>query len=182
MRYKIAGVTMAVIIVAAALGASAYTSGTVERSSNVNVVNDDTGLLALEDGTSGGLVFQNSSGALEIDFTKGGAGGVNPEAHYELGNPSDATNQSAFNITNLDAESHDLTVSYTGAGAGDADDNIQFQIYNDAGTQVATVSEETTSATLSGVASGNTHYVVIVVDTYGVDNTTDLSGTLQVSA
>ena len=182
MRYKIAGVTMAVIIVAAALGASAYTSGTVERSSNVNVVSDDAGLIALEDGTSGDLVYMKSSGELGIDFTQGGAGGVNPEARYELGNPSDATNQSAFNITNLDAESHDLTVSYTGAGAGDGSDNIQFQIYNSTGSQVALVSEESTSAKLSGVASGNTHYVVLVVDTHGVTNTTDLSGTLKVSA
>jgi hypothetical protein len=181
MKYKIAGVSMMLIVAAATLGASAYTSASVERTSNVNVVNDDTGLLALEDGTSGPLVFQNSSGALEIDFTKGGAGGVNVESHYELGNPDDPTNQTAFNLTNLDAESHDVTFSYTGANAGDADENIQFQIYNSSGTPVATVSEESTSATLSGVSSAETHYVVLVVDTHGVGNTTDLSGTLEVS-
>lgn len=182
MKLKIAGITMALVVVAAALGASAYTSGTVERSSNVNVVNDDQGLLALSDGTSGDLVFQNDSGALEIDFTKGGAGGVNVESHYELGNPSDPTNQTAFNISNLDAESHDITVEYTGAGATGGDENIQFQIYNSTGSQVALVSEETTSDTLTAVGSGETHYVVIVVDTHGVDNSTDLSGTLKVSA
>ena len=173
---------MAVIIVAATLGASAYTSGTVKRSSTVNVVNDDTGLLALADGTSGGLVFQNASGALEIDFTKGGAGGVNAESHYELGNPADAVNQSAFNITNLDAESHDITVSYTGANAGDADANIEFQIYDSSKVKIATVSEEVTSDTITGAASGATYYVVIVVDTNGVSSGTDLSGTLEVSA
>ncbi|WP_254534839.1 hypothetical protein [Halomarina litorea] len=173
---------MVLIIVAATLGASAYTSGTVERSSNVNVVNDDTGLLALADGTSGPLVFQNASGALEIDFTKGGAGGVNAESHYELGNPSDAINQSAFKISNLDAESHDITVSYTGAGAGDADANIEFQIYDSSNTQVATISEESTSDTITGAAAGATYYVVIVVDTNGVTSSTDLSGTLTVSA
>jgi hypothetical protein len=69
MRYKIGAVTLTLVLVASVLGASAFTSGSVERASNVNVVNDDTGLLALEDGTSGDLVFQNSSGALEIDFT-----------------------------------------------------------------------------------------------------------------
>lgn len=174
---------MVLIIVAATLGASAFTSGTVSRSSNVNVVNDDTGLLALSDGTSGPLVFQNSSGALEIDFTKGGAGGANVESHYELGNPSDATNQSAFNISNLDGESHDITVEYTGVSESqDTDANIQFQIYDGAGTKQATVSEESTSATLTGVGSGTTYYVVIVVDTHGLDNTVDLSGTLKVSA
>lgn len=182
MSHKIAGITLVLILVASVLGASAFTSGSVERTSNIDVVNDDTGLLALEDGTSGDLVFQNSSGALEIDFTKGGAGGANVDSHYELGNPSDATNQSAFNITNNDAESHDLTVSYTGAGSGDGDKNVQFQVYDSTGTQLGTVSEESTSNTFNGIASGSTLYVVIVTDTYGVSNSTDLSGTLKVSA
>lgn len=182
MKLKIAGLGMALLLVTAALAASAYTTGSVSRSSTVDVVTDDQGLIGLSDGTSGGLVFQNASGALEIDFTKGGASGVNTAGHFELGNPSDPTNQSAFNITNQGAETHDLTVSYTGATAGDADANIQFQIYDSTGTQVATVSEESTSATLSGVASGTTYYVVIVIDTHGATTSDDFSGTLKVSA
>lgn len=182
MRYKVGAVAFTLVLVASIVGASAFTSGSVERSANVNVVNDDTGLLALEDGTSGDLVYQNSSGALQIDFTQGGAGGANVESHYELGNPSDPTNQTAFNVTNNDAESHDITVSYTGADAGDADENIQYQVYDSTGTLQGTVSEETTSQTFNGVSSGSTLYVVVVVDTYGVSNATDLSGTLTVSA
>ncbi|WP_167768573.1 hypothetical protein [Haloarcula amylovorans] len=180
---KIAAVAMVVIAITATLGASAFTTGNVTRSSNVDVVTDDQGLIALSDGTSGDLVMQNTSGALNIDFTAGGAGGVNTNAHFELGNPSDPTNQSAFNISNLDAESHDLTVSYTGAGGtSDTDKNIQFQIYDNAGTQVGTVSEESTSASITGASSGTTYYVVIVVDTHGLDSTDNLSGTLEVSA
>lgn len=183
MRYKIGAVALTLVLVASIVGASAFTSGSVERSANVNVVNDDTGLLALEDGTSGGLVYQNSSGALQIDFTQGGAGGANVESHYELGNPDDPTNQTAFNITNNDAESHDITVSYTSTGGtADTDDNIQFQLYDSSGSQVGMVSEESTSVMVSGVSSGSTLYVVMVVDTYGLDNSTDLSGTLTVSA
>lgn len=172
---------MVCVIVAAMFGASAYTSSSVKRAGNMNVVNDDTGLLALDDGTSGNLITQNQTGALNIDFTKGGATGVNTEAHFEFGNPSDPTNQTAFNITNLDAEPHDITVSYTGAQIGDSDANVQFQIYDDTGTPVATVSEESTSATLKSVSSGTTYYVVLVVDTYGVDSSTDFSGTLEFS-
>lgn len=183
MRIKLAAVAMVVIAITATLGASAFTTGSVDRSSSVNVVNDDTGLLALSDGTSGGLVYQNASGALEIDFTKGGASGVNTEATFTLGNTADPTNQSAFNISNLDAESHDLTVEYAGAGGtSDADANLQFNIYNSTGSNIATVSEETTSATITGAASGATYYVVITVDTHGLDSTADLSGTLKVSA
>lgn len=183
MRTKIIVLSMVLIAVTATLGASAFTTGSVSRSSNVNVVTDDQGLIALSDGTSGGLVTQNASGALNIDFTSGGASGVNPSAHFELGNPSDPTNQSAFNVSNLDAESHDLTVQYTGAGGtSDADANLQFQIYDDTGSQVGTVSEESTSTSISGAASGATYYVVIVVDTHGLDSSADLSGTLTVSA
>lgn len=183
MSKKIIPIAVIMIALTATLGASAYTTGNVDRSSNVNVVSDDGGLIGLSDGTSGNLVQQNSTGALTIDFTRGGASGVNANAHFELGNPSDAINQSAFNITNNDAEPHDLTVEYTGAGGTiDADENIQFRVYDSTGTQVAIVSEESTSATLSGVGSGSTYYVVIVVDTHGLDTNTDLSGTLKVSA
>ncbi|MFB6303371.1 MAG: hypothetical protein ABEH78_10995 [Haloferacaceae archaeon] len=175
---------MALVVIAltATIGATAFTTASLSRDANVNVVSDDKGLLALTDGTSGGLVAQNATGALNVDFTAGGAGGVNTNATYELGNPSDPTNQTAFNITNQDAESHDITVKYTGAGGtSDTDANIEFRIYDSTGTKVATVSEESTSATISGVASGTTHYVVIVVDTHGLDSTADLSGTLEVA-
>lgn len=183
MRWKIAAGAMVVIAITATVGTAAFTTGSVSRSSNVNVVTDDKGLIALSDGTSGGLVTQNSTGSLNIDFTAGGAGGANSDAHFELGNPSDPTNQSAFNISNLDAETHDLTVTYSGAGGtSDTDANIAFTVYDSTGTQVATVSEESTSATITGASSGATYYVVIVVDTYGLDSTSDLSGTLEISA
>lgn len=179
---KIGGMVIALLVVSAAFAATAYTTGTVERSANVNVVNDDTGLIALQDGNSGGLVFQNASGALEIDFTKGGAGGVNTAAKYELGDPANGNTSYAFNITNLDTESHDLTLDYSGSDTQDADNNIEFQVYDSTGALQATASEESGAVTVSGVTSGQTLYVVIVVDTHGLDSTQDLSGTLTVSA
>lgn len=179
---KIGVLALVIVVASASFAATAFTTGSVDRQANVNVVNDDIGLIALADGTSGGLVFQNASGALEIDFTAGGAGGVNTAAHYELGDPSNANTSYAFNITNLDDESHDFTLSYSGSDTEDGDSNIQFQVYNSTGAQVGIADEEGSSATLTGVASGQTHYVVIVVDTHGLTNSTDLSGTLTVSA
>ena len=179
---KIGVLALVLVVVSASFAATAFTTGSVERQANVNVVNDDTGLIALQDGNSGKLVFQNATGALEIDFTKGGAGGVNTAAHYELGDPTNANVTYAFNITNLDAESHDFTLDYSGSDSEDADANIEFQVYDSTGTLVATVDEEGTSASLTGVASGDVHYVVIVVDTHGLTSSSDLSGTLTVSA
>lgn len=181
MRSKLTVLAVAIIAVSATLGASAYTTGSVSRSANINVVSDDAGLIALADGTSGDLVWQQTNGTLGIDFTKGGAGGVNPEAHYELGNPSDPTNQTAFNITNLDAEDHSFSIEYTGADT-DTTPHLTFHVYDSAGTEVATATEENGAQSTGTVASGSTLYVVMVVDTTGLTNSTDLSGTLQVSA
>lgn len=182
MRIKIATLMIAVVVVSATLGASAFTTGNLSRSSSVNVVSDDVGLIALDDGDSGGLVYMNGD-QLAIDFTQGGASGANVEATFKLGDPNDPTNHTAFNITNQDKQSHDLTVEYTGAGAtGDNTDNIQFKIFDSAGSEVGTVTEESTSAEITGVNSGDTLYVVVVVDTTGLSGTDDLSGTLTVSA
>ena len=171
-----------VLVISMTFAATAYTTGSVTRSANVNVVNDDTGLIALEDGTSGDLVYQNASGALEIDFTKGGAGGVNTAAHFELGDPSSANTSYAFNISNMDVESHDISLDYSGSDGQDADNNIEFQVYDASGTLQTTASEETGAVNVAGVSSGQTLYVVVVVDTHGLDSTADLSGTLKVSA
>lgn len=178
---KIGILAVMLIVASGAFAASAYTSGSVERSANVNVVTDDVGLIALQDGNSGGLVYQNSTGALAIDFTAGGASGANTEAHFELGNPGSANTSYAFNITNLDAESHTFNVAYSGSDSNTAS-NIEFQVYDGTGALLGTADEQGNSASLSGVASGQTLYVVIVVDTHGLTSADDLSGTLTISA
>lgn len=184
MSYKIkVGVLVTtLILVSATLGATAYTTGSVSRTANANVVTDDAGLIALESGTVGGIVQQNSSGALAIDFTAGNAQGVNTEAHFELGNPTDANNSYAFNVTNLDAEAHTFSFSYSGVtNDSDADQNIQYQLYDSSGTSLGTVSEES-DVTGQTITAGETVYVVMVIDTHGLNSTADLSGTLQISA
>jgi len=183
MQTRILTVAMVVIAVSAAVGMSAFTTGNVTRSSNVNVVTDDSGIIGLTDGDSGDIVQQNSTGALTIDFTRTGAGGVNTAAHFELG--VGGAPGKAFNITNNDATTRDLTIEYTGAGGtSDTDNNIEFQLWTGGSTptQEATVSEESTSATITGVSSGQSYAVVIVVDTRGLGSSADLSGTLKITA
>lgn len=182
MRQKIAIIAITVAVAAGMLGASAYTSGSVDRQSNVDVVTDGSGLIGLEDGTSGDLVFVNDTGALEIDFTNGSASGVNTNATFNLGDTNDPTNASAFNITNNDAETRDISIDYTLDSAdSDADGNLKFKIYDSAGNLKGEATEES-SASVTGVSSGSTLYVVIVVDTHGLSSTDDLSGTLTISA
>lgn len=181
MKRSIQLLTVLAVVASLIVGASAFTTGSVDRASSMNVTADDAGLIGLEDGTSGNLVYQNDAGQLEIDFTNGSADGVNDEAHYELGNPGNATNQNAFSITNNDDEQHTMSVEYTGASQSESpDENMQFQVYNNTGDLVTTVSEENTVQTFDAT-SGETHYVVLVIDTYGADTSDDFSGTLNVS-
>lgn len=161
---------------------TAFTTGSVDRQANIQVVNDSQGLIGLEDGTSGDQIRLNESGALLIDMsTDEGAAGLNAEAKFEFGNPDNPTNQTAFTITNNDAETHDVSLGYaTDSDDGNSADNIQFRIYDSAGL-VGTVSEETGEVTAAGTGPGETLYVVMVVDTRGVDGGTSYNGTVTVT-
>jgi len=156
------------------IGASAFTAATVERSASVDVVADNEGLLALTDGNSGDLVFQDgSTEQLGIDFASGDAAGANPNATFELGNPADPTVSNAFTIENQDAEQHQINVAYTGA-TQNSEENLNFEIYDSTGTSVGTVTEEGTTASFTAPAA-ETFYTVVTVDTGGGSAATDLT-------
>ena len=183
MKAKLAILAIVVLVASATLGAMAYTTGSVSRSVSADVVTDDTGLISLQAGQSG-LVYQKNSGALTVDFTnKATAGGVNVDAKFEIGDTANANSSYAFNVTNLDAESHDFTFDYSGTtnATTDTDPNIQFKVYDAAGNEVGMASEEGASGLVT-ISAGETVYVVVVVDTHGLDSTADLSGTLKISA
>ena len=183
MQSKITVLAVAFIAVAATLGASAYTTGSVSRSANIDVVSDDVGLIGLSDGTSGDIVTQTAGGELSIDFAVGTASGVNPNAQYEVGDIANSNTTMAFNVSNLDSEAHSLTIDYTAddTTVNDGTANVKFRVFDSAGTDLGTASEES-PLTVNSVAAGSTLNVVIVVDTTGLTNSTSLSGTLEVSA
>jgi hypothetical protein len=156
------------------IGASAFTAATVERSATVDVVADNDGLLALTDGNSGDLVSQDgSTEQLGIDLESGTASGANPNATFELGNPADPTVSNAFTIENQDAEQHQINVEYTGATTN-GEDNLKFDIYDNTGASVGTVTEEGTTASFTAPAA-ETFYTVVTVDTGGGSAATDLT-------
>jgi len=162
------------------IGASAFTAATVERSASVDVVADNEGLLALTDGNSGDLVFQDgSTEQLGIDFASGDAAGANPNATFELGNPADPTVSNAFTIENQDAEQHQINVAYTGA-TQNSEENLNFEIYDSTGTSVGNVTEEGTSASFTAPAT-DTFYTVVTVDTGGGSAATDLTSASDLS-
>lgn len=171
------------LVAGVSVGTSAFTTAEVDRQANVDVVADDTGLLGLTDGNSGNLVFQNSDDQLAIDFTNGTADGANTDALFKLGDPDNPGTSQAFIITNNDAESHTIEATYNASTEDAADtDNLRFEIYDDAGDSVGTVSASGDTASLDA-SPGESYNVVVTADTghSSADLTSgdDLSGTLE---
>lgn len=164
-------------------GASAYTSATVDRSADMNVVSDANGLIGLQDGTTS-LVHQNASNELSIDFARHGATGVNTNANFTIGNLSAPTTTYAFTVSNNAGNSHTFNVSYDGFHSSGTSDNLRFRIYDSSGNFVQELNESATNADIS-VASSSTYYVVMVVNTgdgiTDLETSADISGTLRIS-
>ncbi len=173
------------LVAGVSVGTSAFTTAQVDRQANVDVVADDTGLLGLTDGNSGDLVFQNNQSQLGIDFAAGTANGANTDALFKLGNPAAPTSSQAFMITNNDVESHTINANYN-ASTTDATavDNLKFEIYNNNGNLVDTISASGATASFDAPADEQ-FYVVITVDTGHssalLEPDADLSGTLEFS-
>jgi hypothetical protein len=183
-KTKVLSLVIALIVASSIISATAFTTATLSRDTTVNVVSDSNGIIALTDGTSGGLVDQ-VDGELKIDFTNAGSGvGANVNSRYELGDPNNPTSEMAFNITNQDTVDHDLSIEYTGADdEGESGNQIEFQVYDGNGDHLTTVSEgSTVSIGSADFTSGDTLYVVVVVDTSGMSTSGDLSGTLNITA
>jgi hypothetical protein len=172
------------LVASVSFGATAFTTATVDRQANIDVVADNNGLLALVDGNSGNLVYQDASTEqLGIDFTKGTATGANVNAKFELGDPAGPTASNAFKIENRDAEQHQINVAYTG-GTTNGEENLNVSIYDNAGNLLDSANEEGTTASFTAPA-GNTFYVVLTIDTGGgaaatdLTSASDLSGTIS---
>ena len=178
-KLKVGVLVVLVVAASAAFAASASTTASIDRSTSADVVADDAGLIGLQANTSTGVVQQNSSGVLTIDFARGDAQGVNTEATFKVGDPNNANSSYAFNITNQNSQSHDVELGYSGATT-DGTDNLEFRVYDSTGALQTTATEETASGAVT-LAPGETAYVVVVVDTHGLDTSADLSGTLTVS-
>lgn len=186
MKQRIAIVAVLILVATGITTASSFTTATLSRDTNINVVSDSNGVIALVDGNSGGIVAEQSNGELTIDFTNAGsATGVNVESTYELGDPANPS-QRAFNITNQDSVDHTIELNYTvssGDGVGDGASSVEFRVYDSSGTNLATEDEESGTASFTAT-SGDSYAVVVIIDTTvgSLTDADDLSGTLEVSA
>ncbi|MFB6077971.1 MAG: hypothetical protein ABEJ80_03215 [Halarchaeum sp.] len=181
MRFKLAAVTLGIVVVASAFGASTFTTATVSQSTSMDVVSDDRGLVGLAPGNaSTDLVRTGTDGKLTIDFSDSAAAGFNGDSTFQIGDNTSTPPTYAFNITNNDGAAHTFDLSYAFDGTNPAGENVKLSVYNASGSHLATASDEA-SATFDAGA-GTTRYVVVTVDTSGLDNSSTLSGTVQINA
>jgi len=184
-RTLIVGLVSVVVLgLGTAVASSAFTTATIERDATIDVVTDANGPISLQDGNSGDVVVQATSGELTVDFSNpAGSTGVNPDATYTLGDTADAGSSGtyAFSVTNTDSASHDLDFSYafTGSDPDGGLTNVEFAIFDDTGSSEGTASESG-SATVT-VPSGETVNVVVTVDSTGLTASDTLSGTLTIA-
>ena len=115
----------------AALGTGASVSSTMDRDSNVDVVNDSDGLLAIvvSDDVESDVLRETGDGEFTIDFTAdGNAGGVNVNSQYQIGSlfgvgaPMNTDGNSpsvnpAFEVVNNDTVARSVTVEYQHTGS-----------------------------------------------------------------
>ena len=115
---------------AAAVGTGAFSAAEADRAVEVDVVNDEAGLLGIEAGLDSDFVSGTGDGQLEIAVPDSpGAEGLNDDSRFQLGNfdssetnyhediygdwvvdDTDPTEEFAFAITNQDTTSHHITV------------------------------------------------------------------------
>ena len=164
------------------IGATAYTSATITRGATIGVKADDTALIQLTPSSDFTQITKDSTtGLLSINFSS-----LNGNSEFVFGDTAAPNTTNAFTIT--PSEGHDVTLSYALDGSDPATSNphVQFEVFSwDSGTSTATsqaIATEETDGTFTATAA-TTYYVVLTIDTSGVDiSTTDLTGTLTITA
>lgn len=189
-RASVVAFAALVLLASAAFSSSAFSNVEVDRGVTVSVTTDDSAMIALIDGhPSSGLVEQDGSGTLSVDFTRGGASGPNEDAVFEFGSTTSPDSNHAFRIENRGDQEKPLTLSFSlsGTDGGDPSANVEFTFFVDLGADGAiedtvSVSEEDAQATTTAVGSGDAVYVTLTVDTRGLGAATDLTGDLSITA
>lgn len=158
------------VVGASTVGAVAFTSASVTRDVSIGVEADNTAIIGLEPSVGTEL----NGDVLKINGT---GTGLNPKGTFTFGDSSNPTSTYAFSITNNSGETRTLTFSFSLDSRSDNAD-VTFKIFDESGNKLGTVSDGG-SLDITGLGSGSTVYVVFTADT---DSTTDLSGSVTISA
>lgn len=177
MRVATSVIVMAMVAFGVPSGAASAPIGGEPRQDGA-VVEADGGSLALEPGP-GEFATRGGDGTVVLGVTGDGAAGVNVGGRFVFGDPADPTRRPAFTLANTDRDPRDVRIGYRTGDDGDPDANLQFRLFDRSGGHVATVSEESGPVSVR-IDGDETLYTAVVVDTRGLTDAADLSGSLVV--
>lgn len=165
----------AAITGATAVGAVAFTTATVDRDLSIEVTSDEQGIIGLTPGDVGAVNIVD--GILTIDMSTDLTDGLNPDAEFYYGSSGEPTTTYAFSITNNDDEARDFTLSL-GGFEFEPPAELQLLLYQDDDSLIGDLSPDTSQTTT--LAAGESAYVHIDVNTEGLGEDEDMSGTLTI--
>ena len=165
-------VAVALVAVVGVTGASAFTTATVARDAQIDIENDDAGVIGLEKGNASAAT--TTSGQLDLDFD---GEQLNRDATFNFGDTDDpaAANGDAFYVQNNDDQSHEFTIEYTGNGSA------SVTLYAVDSSSGDTTVQSGSSVTISSITSGEKIFVAVKITTPDSAPQT-IDGTLTISA
>lgn len=174
-----------------AAGVTAYSSLSVTRSSSIDVVSDENGIVKMNTPSKNSGIVENQNGELSISLsnTNGNSdtsySGINADSTLTIGDAKAITNGDdnpdfAFSITNTFEDKRDITLSYKITGQDTPnEDNVHFRAYEKGNSGKLAEATESSDATIDEVSSGETVYIVLEINSGS--KSTDLSGELSVT-
>lgn len=178
MQSKTVLIAVLMSVVAMGVGGVAFTDAEVDRDVNVETAGDSAAVIGLTPGATDAASLND--GALVIDTSTASADGLNVDGTFNYGDQDNPNTENTFTLTNNDDSANTITVEYLADNA--AGDNVEFYFYDETDqTQVAAINAGDTEFS-SELNSGESVDVVMVVNTNGLTDNDDLSGTLQISA
>lgn len=166
-------------VMGAGIGATAYTSATVNRSATIGVETDRSGLIQLTPSSTFDQITEDgTTGALSINFSR-----LNVNSEFTFGDATAPGTTNAFSLVQNESE-RDVTLEYQlDSDPSTEDTNLTFEVFTDdgAGTVTSQGTADEGSPLTFTATSGTEYYVVLTINTAGVDQSANLSGTLTIS-
>ena len=177
-KISLAVLVVGFLVASSFVGAAAFTSASVARDTTATVATDDAAIIGLNAGTADGAELND--GELVVYPEDSGENGLNQNATFEYGDDSTASaaeSSHGFNITNNDDAAHNLTLSYSqSAGDGTMTFGVAYDSSSGSGNVDTLVTVDSGTSQTITLQSGETAYVVVIVDT----GTTDIGGTFSI--
>lgn len=165
----------AAIAGATAIGAIAFTTGSVDREITIDIASDDEAIIGLSPGMTDAVEIVD--GVLTIDTDTAESEGLNPDGEFVYGDPDAPTDLFAFSVTNNDDNEREFTFGLDDFELG-GEAELRLPLYDADGGLIGDLTPGSDqSVTLE---STEMMYVHLVINSAGLDEEDEMSGTLRV--